>query len=106
MSDTTSDRWDRGTPLTDIEALERDIGTLPDVRAVRIVATPTGRISEVHLIAEGSKSPKQLVRDVETLAQANFGIEIDRRVVSVVQFGEREVSTSAASIAQLVSLSW
>src|SRR5438552_2368043 len=72
--------------LTRIESFEREIASLPEVRAVRVVATNAGRITEIHLIAEGGKAPKQLVRDVQTLAQAKFGVEIDHRIVSVVQF--------------------
>ena len=103
MTDVPLDR--KNPPATEIEALEREIAALPDVRAVRVVATASGRITEVHLIAEGSKTPKQLVRDVETLAQANFGIEIDRRIVSVVQFGN-DISAPAGIPARLMALSW
>src|SRR5688572_10235032 len=103
MTDTPLDR--KATGAAQIEALEREISELPDVRAVRVVATPSGRISEIHLIAEGAKAPKQLVRDVETLAQASFGLEIDRRVVSVVQF-DTEIADRVADAAHLAAISW
>lgn len=93
-----------GAQLTDVEALEAEIAALPEVRAVRVVATASGRITEVHLISEGKKSPKQLVRDVQTLAQARFGIDVDHRVVSVVQFGS-EVATPGV-VPALAALSW
>ena len=88
-----------------VEALEREIASLPEVRAVRVVATNAGRISEVHLIAEGRKSPKQLVRDIQTLAQAKLGLEIDHRVVSVVQFGS-DVSLISELAPRLAALSF
>jgi hypothetical protein len=91
--------------LTRIESFEREIASLPEVRAVRVVATNAGRITEIHLIAEGGKSPKQLVRDVQTLAQAKFGVEIDHRVVSVVQFSG-DVPTPPAALPRLAALSW
>src|SRR5712692_8917398 len=94
-----------GTALTQIELFERAIASLPEVRAVRVVATASGRITEVHLIAEGRKSPKQLVRDVQTLAQAEFGLDIDHRVVSVVQFGG-DIAPPLEAFPHLAALSW
>jgi hypothetical protein len=91
--------------LTHIESFEREIASLPEVRAVRVVATHAGRITEIHLIAEGRKSPKHLVRDVQTLSQANFGIEIDHRIVSVVQFSG-DVPLTPELVPRLSALSW
>lgn len=103
MGDTPS--TDRGGALlSDVAAFETEISALPEVRAVRVVTAASGRITEVHLISEGHKSPKQLVRDVQTLAQARFGIEVDHRVVSVVQFGA-EVATPGV-VPALAALSW
>ncbi len=67
--------------------LEREICRLPDVSIARIVAEPSGRISEVHVVATPGKRPKQIVRDIQSVALASFGIELDRRLVSVVQLG-------------------
>src|SRR6185436_6295030 len=33
------------------------------------------------------KHPKQIVRDVQSIALASFGLDLDRRVISVVQLG-------------------
>lgn len=105
MADRPPVEHGQGDPrLAEIAALEDEIASLPEVRAVRVVATAAGRITEVHLISEGRKSPKQLVRDVQTLAQAHFGLEVDHRVVSVVQFGA-EVATLGAQ-PRLAALSW
>jgi hypothetical protein len=93
------------TALSQIELFEREIASLPEVRAVRVVATASGRITEVHLIAEGRKSPKQLVRDVQTLGQAKFGLDLDHRVVSVVQFGG-DIASAPEMPPRLSALSW
>lgn len=85
--------------------LEAELAALPEVRAARVVTTPAGRISEVHIVSEGQKSPKQLVRDVQTLAQARFGIEIDHRIVSVVRFPDEPARTSKPRYT-LSSLAW
>lgn len=66
--------------------LEETLARLPSVQAVR-VAGDAGRVREVHVLAVPDKAAKQVVRDVQTLAMARFGIDIDRRVISVVQIG-------------------
>jgi hypothetical protein len=67
--------------------LEREICRLPDISAARIVVDDTGQPVEVHVLALPGKHPKQVVRDIQSVALASFGIELDRRIVSVVQFG-------------------
>ncbi len=74
-------------PDLELRELERELCRLPDISAARIVADETGMPAEVHVLAHPGKHPKQVVRDIQSVALASFGIEIDRRVVSVVQFG-------------------
>jgi hypothetical protein len=69
----------------DLAEVEREICRLPDVSIARLVAEPDGRVSEVHVVAHAGKHPKQIVRDVQSIALASFGLELDRRVISVVQ---------------------
>jgi hypothetical protein len=71
----------------DLTEVEREICRLPDVSIARIVADDAGRVTEVHVVAHEGKHPKQIVRDVQSVALASFGLEFDRRIVSVVQLG-------------------
>jgi hypothetical protein len=71
----------------DLTEVEREICRLPDVSIVRLVAEPDGRVSEAHVVAHPGKHPKQIVRDVQSIALASFGLELDRRIISVVQLG-------------------
>jgi hypothetical protein len=71
----------------DLAEVEREICRLPDVSIARIVAERSGRVTEVHVVAQPGKRPKQIVRDVQSIALASFGLELDRRIVSVVQLG-------------------
>ena len=68
--------------------LEEDLRRVPGIQNARIVGDqgPT----EIHIVANHDRSPKQLVRDVQSLAQAGFGLKIDHRIVSVVQLEEDE----------------
>jgi hypothetical protein len=69
----------------DLREVEQELCRLPEVSAARIVADPAGRPVEVHILARAGKHPKQVVRDIQSVALATFGLEIDRRLVSVVQ---------------------
>lgn len=83
----------------DRRALEVELARLPDVRVARIVADASGRPTAVHVVASPGKHPKQVVRDVQSVALASFGVDLDRRVVSVVQLDEEAArSTSAARV--------
>jgi len=73
-----------GTDLRDVEA---ELCRLPDVAAARIVADDAGRPIEVHVLAGSGKHAKQVVRDIQSVALASFGLDIDRRIISVVQLG-------------------
>jgi hypothetical protein len=71
----------------DLTEVEREICRLPDVSIARLVGEADGRISEAHIVAHPGKHPKQIVRDVQSVALASFGLELDRRIISVVQLG-------------------
>lgn len=71
----------------DISSLQEKISRIDGVEAARVVAG-NGHIDEIHVLARRAKPPKQLVRDVQSLGQALFGIDIDRRIVSVVQLAD------------------
>lgn len=79
----------------DVDELEGELCRIPEVTAARIVADGDGQISEVHILSLPSKHAKQVVRDVQSVAMATFGLDLDRRVVSVVQLDA--VATSSIS---------
>ena len=75
----------------DVKALESTIARIPGVENVRIVVE-NGRPREVHVLATPGKPAKQLVRDVQSLAMAAFDLDIDRRIISVVQIDGGDLS--------------
>lgn len=42
-------------------------------------------VKEVHILSDQSRSPKQIVRDVQSAMLARFQVELDHRVISVAQ---------------------
>lgn len=83
----------------DLAAVERELCRIPEVRAARIVADANGVPVEVHVLATPGKHAKQVVRDVQSVAMASVGLDIDHRIVSVVQLDDPDqlVPAPAAS---------
>jgi hypothetical protein len=79
----------------DLVDVERELCRLPEVSIARIVTDPAGAVTEVHVVARPGKHPKQIVRDIQSVALASFGLELDRRIVSVVQLGGAELNGAA-----------
>lgn len=75
--------------------LEDALRTLPGVQAVSIVTTGDATPTEVHVLASPGKPAKQIVRDVQSLAMASFDLDLDHRIVSVVQIGDSPVPDTA-----------
>ena len=66
-----------------LDQLEDNIKRIPGVQAATVTGADVP--SEIHIVAASSRSPKQLVRDIQSLASAGFGLSIDHRIVSIVR---------------------
>jgi hypothetical protein len=72
--------------LVDHDALEQELRRIPGINAVRVVMNlDSMQPAEIHVLAGAGKAPKQVVRDVQTVAKAVFDADLDRRIISVVQ---------------------
>jgi hypothetical protein len=74
---------------------EESLRQVPGIRAVSVVTGPDAVPTEIHIVASRSKGAKQVVRDVQSLALAAHDIDIDHRIVSVVQFDDGDDSLPA-----------
>ena len=83
----------------DVPAVERELCRIPEVRAARIVTDGVGKPIEVHVLATPTKHAKQIVRDVQSVAMATIGLEIDHRIVSVVQLDDPDTGGNGSSAA-------
>ncbi len=89
MCDQSRYPW-RYSRQVNFRDFEEKVKRLSGVEAARVVGNGAA-ITEVHVLTDTAKAAKQIVRDVQTLAQAAFGIALDRRVVSVVQLPEADL---------------
>lgn len=78
--------------------LEDSLRQIPGVRAASVVTGPDAVPTEVHVLATPGKPAKQVVRDVQSLALARYDIDIDHRIVSVVQIGDEEPGADVAVV--------
>lgn len=85
------------TALRLLPELEDALRGIPGVRAVSVVTGPDAAPVEVHVLATPGKPAKQVVRDIQSLAMASYGLALDHRIVSVVQVGEEPSVTAIPS---------
>ncbi len=49
------------------------------------VVLDNNELSELHILANNFRSPKQIVRDIETVLLTSYNYKIDRKIISVAQ---------------------
>ncbi|AUW93536.1 hypothetical protein BXT84_05920 [Sulfobacillus thermotolerans] len=69
-------------PVAELEAL---IKRLPTVLRSHVAVNEWGAIEEIHVLTTLDRSPKQIVRDVESALLAQWGLRVDHKKVSVAQ---------------------
>jgi hypothetical protein len=77
-SDAIPDPWG-------VRRAENLLTSLEGILSARVVTTPLGEVSEVHVLASSGLAPKQLVRNIESALLAQLGLKIDHRKISIAQ---------------------
>lgn len=67
---------------------ENLLTSLEGVLSARVVTTPLGEVSEIHILATNAQTPKQVVRNVESALLAHLGVRVDHRKISVAHTAE------------------
>jgi hypothetical protein len=72
--------------------------SLRDIVGADIRLGEDGRsLSEINILAEGNRPPKQIVRDVRSALRAEYQVDVDYRKISVAQRRDLESEASAAA---------
>jgi hypothetical protein len=95
--DATPPRTDLHDPQQRLE-VERTIGTIPGMVGARLVPGFDREVDELHVLTSVDKTPKQAVRDVQTVLMARFGIPTDHRVISVVALDEGSLVAATSRV--------
>ena len=61
---------------------------LEGVQAAQVLFAENGMPCEIHVLAGPEKSSKSLVRDIQSALTAQFGVQVDHRIISVAQLSE------------------
>lgn len=72
--------------------IETLINSLPAVIGSHVAINDWGAIEEVHVLTGIDRSPKQVVRDVESALLAKWHLRIDHKKISVAQIEENVAS--------------
>jgi hypothetical protein len=76
--------------------LEEALSRIQGVTAASVITLADGQPTEIHVLASPARHAKQIVRDVQSLAMAQYGIDLDHRIVSVVQLDDAVVAAAVA----------
>lgn len=71
-----------------VRRAENLLTSLEGVLSARVVTTPLGEVSEVHVLAQAGTPAKQLVRNIESALLAQLGLRVDHRKISIAQTAE------------------
>jgi hypothetical protein len=79
------------------EEWEQALRQIKSVTAVRINVNNQGKIEEIHILASAGRNPKQIVRDIESTLEAQFGIQVDHKKISVAQIDDDQEGTASVT---------
>jgi hypothetical protein len=68
-----------------VKRAENLIGSLTGVLSARVVVSPRGEVTEIHVLTQNDVHPKQVVRNIESALMAQLGLKVDHRKISVAQ---------------------
>ncbi|MEO8449174.1 MAG: hypothetical protein ABI647_05250 [Gemmatimonadota bacterium] len=68
-----------------VRRAENLLTSLEGILSARVVTTPLGDVTEVHVLAQAGIPAKQLVRNIESALLAHLGLKIDHRKISIAQ---------------------
>ncbi len=71
-----------------VRRAENLLTSLEGILSARVVTTPLGEVSEIHVLAQAGLVPKQLVRNIESALLAQLGLKVDHRKISIAQTAE------------------
>jgi len=91
----------KGVSAAELEGILRQIR---DVISARVVLDETSAIQEIHVLAGAGRSPKQIVRDIESAFMAHFNLPIDHKKVSVAQLDWEAGLPGAAAWVRVVDV--
>ncbi|MGE5575988.1 MAG: hypothetical protein ACM3TT_02180 [Syntrophothermus sp.] len=88
-----------------IQEIEQALGQIQNITLIRLVTDHSGEIQEIHALADTGRSPKQIVRDIESMMMARWNLKIDHKKISIAQLGDEDQANSEPSRLEIRSVS-
>lgn len=90
-------------PVLDVAEIEQLVRQVRGVQAMRVVLDGQGQIEELHVVGTPERSPKSMVRDIESILYVRGRVRLNHRKISLVQVPEHMLLGPGARV-QLVSV--
>ncbi len=90
-------------PAVDTAALEASLKQVKGVYACRVVMETPNEVGEIHVVGAPDRKPKQIVRDIESLLFAKFGLRVNYRKISLAQMQEEKAFAALGSRPRLLA---
>lgn len=92
--------------MVDIKEVDNYQGLLkkiPGIINTRIIVGDDGKLTEIHVLSDLSRGPKQIVRDIQSALLVSYNLSVDHKIISVAQvednnFGIRDFRLKIDSI--------
>lgn len=86
----------------DTATLEASLKQVKGVYACRVVMDAPNEVGEIHVVSAPDRKPKQIVRDIESLLFAKFGLRVNYRKISLAQVQEGKALATPGSRPRLL----
>lgn len=81
-----------------IEIIEQTIEKLDSVTSCKIISGDNNNFEEIHIVSNGSRTAKQLVRDIQSILIATYNIQIDHKKISIAEIQDDTLKKSECRI--------
>lgn len=87
-----------------IETVENTVKKLESIVTCKIIEGQDSILSEIHVVSNGKRSAKQLVRDIQSLIIATYNIPVDHKTISIAEIPEYKLKANKNRI-KIISVS-
>lgn len=77
--------------MLNLEIMERTIEKLDSIVSCKIISGENDNFEEIHIVSNGIRNPKQVVRDIQSVLIATYNIQIDHKKISVAEIHDNSL---------------
>ena len=81
--------------VQNIEEYQALLNQLPGIINSKIIVDEEGNLIEIHILSDTGRSPKQIVRDVQSALLANNNLKVDHKIISVAQIEGKQIGRAS-----------